>query len=179
MMSFKDRISAPFKPGLPPKFNRRVYPHGRALWADLKAIMARREQMRPLMRGESLSSEFRERLMLAATGVNQCRYCSYVHARQALVEGIDAAEVRALLGGKLEASPERELPALLYAQHWAETRGQPETEARGRLVSAYDPDEVAAIELSLQTIQIGNLLGNTLDYVLFRLSFGRWGGVKA
>jgi len=28
----------------------------------------------------------------------------------------------------------------------------------------------------LQLIRFANLLGNSLDYVIYRLSFGRWGG---
>jgi hypothetical protein len=31
------------------------------------------------------------------------------------------------------------------------------------------------IEVVLRVIRIGNLMGNTIDYVLYRVSFGRWG----
>jgi hypothetical protein len=31
------------------------------------------------------------------------------------------------------------------------------------------------IDLALRMIRVGNLLGNTFDYVLHRASFGRWG----
>ena len=157
------------------EFNRRIYPNLSTFLADFKAIMARRDQMKPLMRGETLDAGFRERLMLAVTAVNGCRYCSYAHARQALVAGIDEAEVSTLLAGTVDHSPAHELPALLYAQHWAETRGEVEPAARDRLLEAYGHETVNAIELSLRTIQMGNLMGNTLDYVLFRLSFGRLG----
>ena len=158
------------------EFNRRIYHSFSAFLADMKAIVARRNQMRPLMRGESLDAAFRERLMLAVTAVNGCSYCSHAHARLALAGGIDPEEVRALLDGGLENSPAAELPALLYAQHWAETRGRVDPVARQRLVETYDPEAVNAIELALRTIQMGNLMGNTMDYVLYRLSFGRWGG---
>jgi len=157
------------------EFNRRIYPNLSTFLSDFKAIMARRGQMKPLMRGETLEAGFRERLMLAVTAVNGCRYCSYAHARQALVAGIEEAEVKTLLSGTVEDSPARELPALLYAQHWAETRGAVAESARARLLEAYDLQTVEAIELSLRTIQMGNLMGNTWDYVLFRLSFGRLG----
>jgi AhpD family alkylhydroperoxidase len=156
-------------------FNRRTYPSVSAFVADLKAIMARRDQMKPLMRGEVLDAAFRERLMLAVTAVNGCRYCSYAHARQALAEGIDGGEVEALLDGVLENSPIEELPALLYAQHWAETAGKIDPAARRRIVEAYDEGTVDTIELALQTIQMGNLMGNTMDCLLYRLSFGRIG----
>ena len=160
------------------KFNRRIYPNVSAFFADFRAIMAQRDQMRPLMRGEIISGAFRERLMLAVTAVNGCRYCSFAHARQALVEGLQPAEIEALQDGILEDCPSNELTALLYAQHWAETRGKTDPDARQRFSENYPEETVKAIELALRTIQMGNLLGNTLDYVLFRLSFGRWGAPR-
>jgi len=154
-------------------FNHRIYHSLSAFIVDLKAIMVRRDQMKPLMRGELIDAAFRERLMLAVTAVNGCSYCSYAHARQALVEGIDSDEVKALQDGVVENSPREELPALLYAQHWAETGGKTDPVARGRIIELYNEDTVNAIELALRTIQMGNLSGNTLDYILYRLSFGR------
>ncbi|MBN1954316.1 MAG: carboxymuconolactone decarboxylase family protein [Anaerolineae bacterium] len=157
------------------EFSRRTYRRLAEVVADFKAIMARRDQMKPLMRGKLIDPAFRERLMLAVTSVNGCRYCSYAHARQALVAGISNDEIEALQEGELGGSPEEELPALLYAQHWAETRGAPDPAARSRVVEQYGEEMVTAMELALQTIQMGNLMGNTMDYVLYRLSFGRWG----
>lgn len=160
------------------EFDRRIYHSVSAFVVDLKAILAQRDQMKPLMGSGSLDAAFRERLMLAVTAVNGCRYCSYAHARLALAGGIDPGEVQALQDGVLENSPEEELPALLYAQHWAEAGGRVDPVARERLIETYDPETVKAIELALRTIQMGNLLGNTADYVLYRLSFGRWGGAR-
>jgi AhpD family alkylhydroperoxidase len=157
------------------KFNRRTYENISSVVGDLKKIMANRDQMKPLMRGELINPAFRERLMLAVTAVNGCRYCSYAHARQAFVEGIDRDEIEALKDGVIENCPRDELPALLYAQHWAETRGRIEPGTRERIIEIYDEGTVKAIDLTLQTIQMGNLLGNTIDYILYRLSFGRLG----
>lgn len=134
--------------------------------------MSQRDQMRPLMRGEIIDSTFRERLMLAVTSVNDCRYCSFAHAKQALAEGINQNEIQALQDGLLDTSPNEELPALLYAQHWAETRGDVDSSIRDQMISRYDSRALNAIELTLRTIQMGNLLGNTLDYILYRISFG-------
>jgi AhpD family alkylhydroperoxidase len=156
-------------------FRRRTYHSLSEFIDDSRAILARRDQMKPLMRGELIDPEFRERLMLAVTAVSGCRYCSYVHARQALVEGMSNEEVEALREGVLANSPIEELPALLYAQHWAATNGRTEAAARQRVIEQYGEETVDAIELALRTIQMGNLLGNTVDYVLYRLSFGRWG----
>jgi AhpD family alkylhydroperoxidase len=157
------------------EFDRRTYQNLSAVIADVKAIMGKRDQMKPLMRGEIIDGPFRERLMLAVTAVNRCKYCSYAHAKQALVEGLKAEEIKALQDGILDDCPESELPGLLYAQHWAETQGKPEPEVREQLREKYNEETVRAIELTLRTIQMGNLLGNTADYILYRLSFGRLG----
>jgi len=127
------------------------------------------------MRGESLDSAFRERLMLTVTAVNGCRYCSYEHARQALVAGVSAGEIEALASGMFDDCPSAEVPALLYAQHWAETDGKPDPEAPKRLLELYGEEASQAIEIALGVIRMGNLGGNTLDHILFRLSFGRLG----
>jgi hypothetical protein len=76
----------------------------------------------------------------------------------------------------LEESPKEERLALLYAQHWAETGGHVDPVARERILEVYDQEAVEAIELALRTIQMGNLVGNTMDYALYRLSFGRLKG---
>jgi AhpD family alkylhydroperoxidase len=157
-------------------FNRRIYHSLSAFTRDLGAIITRWRDMKELMRGDIIDAAFRERLMLAVTAVNGCRYCSWAHAKQALVTGITGDEVKALLTGEVGDSPAAELPALLYAQHWAESGGRPELAARTQLVETYGAEIVQAIELSLRTIQWGNLSGNTFDYILYRLSFGRLGG---
>jgi AhpD family alkylhydroperoxidase len=156
-------------------FARRHYTDLRDLVTDARAIFARRREIRALMRDEILDAAFRERLMLVVTGVNACRYCSYAHAREALAEGITPEEIEDLSEGALEGSPPDQMPALLYAQHWAEAEGNPDPEARKAVLARYGSDKVAAIELTLQMIQMGNLSGNTFDYVLYKISGGRWG----
>jgi AhpD family alkylhydroperoxidase len=128
------------------------------------------------MRGKPLDWAFRERLMLAVTAVNGCRYCSYGHARQALSAGVTPAEIEALAGGQFDGCPAEELPALLYAQHWAEADGHPDPAARARMSAIYGDEQARAIELALRIIRVGNLSGNTLDHVLHRLTLGRIGG---
>lgn len=157
-------------------FTARRYHTLRNLLADLRAILARRKEMKPLMRGETLSKPFRERLMVVVTEVNACRYCSYYHARQALVEGISEDELQALAEGEFEASPPAERAALLYAQHFAEADGHPDPGASARIEAHYGPETAAAIDLALRVIRTANLMGNTFDYVLYRISFGRLGG---
>ena len=113
--------------------------------------------------------------MMAVTSVNACRFCAYFHAQVALTSGVSRAEVEQILGGVFTRAPEHEIPALLYAQHWAETNAQPDPAMRVKLAATYGDDTARAIEYVLRMIRVGNLLGNTFDYILYRLSFGRLG----
>jgi AhpD family alkylhydroperoxidase len=112
---------------------------------------------------------FSERIMLAVTQVNGCRYCSYAHARMALQAGIPEGDVRAMLQGDLSAASASELPALLFAQHYAETSGHPDAEAEQRLLETYGPDTARTILAHIRMIMMANLLGNTFDALLSRL----------
>jgi AhpD family alkylhydroperoxidase len=156
-------------------FNRRYYNHLGEIISDAKQIKSKRKQIKFLMRGGTLSEAFRERIMLAVTEVNGCRYCQYAHAKMALDAGLTKDEIEALTSGSFHNCPEDEIPALLYAQHWAEKNGQPDMVTRQNVVELYDEVTVEDMELAMRMIRMGNLLGNTWDYVLFRLSFGKLG----
>ena len=159
-------------------FERRTYHSLSEFLADFWMIAGHRSEIRTLMRGEIISPSFRERLMLVVTQVNRCRYCSYAHAREALSKGMSQQEIEALGKGMFEDSPPEEVPALLYAQHWAETDGDPDTPVRDQVVARYGAQTVELMELGLRMIRAGNLSGNTFDYLLYRISFGRWGTYK-
>ena len=159
----------------PKQFNRRFYHNLQEINADIKAIFSKRKDIKALMRDGKISDSFRERIMLAVTEVNGCRYCQYAHAKMALEAGISHDEIKALSSGSFQNCPDEEVPALLYAQHWAEKNGQPDIDTRQKIVDIYDETTVEAMELAMRMIRMGNLLGNSWDYVLFRLSFGRLG----
>ncbi len=156
------------------KLKRRIYHSLGEVWTDTRIIMSQRDILRATMRG-GLDPAFRERLMLVVTAVNGCRYCSYAHARQALSEGISAEEIEMLGETVFHGSPKEEGPALLYAQHWAETDGDPDPAARASVVERYGEETVKRIEIVLRMIRMGNLLGNTFDWILYRVSFGQLG----
>lgn len=160
-------------------FNRRIYGSLGDIWRDIRFPLENREQLRIAMKGDMVSYAFRERLMLAVTAVNGCRYCSYYHAKEALKAGLPEEELQRLLAGVIDEAPAEELPALLYAQHWAEADGQADPAARQRLVQTYGSDRADAIEIVLRMIRAGNLLGNTADYALYRLTFGIFGAPEA
>lgn len=156
-------------------FSRRIY-HGLAdVRDDLRYISGRRTLLRRAMR-DLIPPAFRERLMIVVTEVNGCRYCSYYHAREALKSGVSSAELRDLLAGAIPTdTPPEEHVALLYAQQWAETDAHPDPEAALQLVETYGDEKAAAIDMVLRMIRVGNLLGNSADYLLYRLSFGLMG----
>lgn len=154
-------------------FSRRRYESLGQVTGELRVIFQRRAELRMALR--LLDPAFRERLMLTVTQVNGCRYCAQAHARMALEGGLAQEEIEALLSGVTAACPADELTALLYAQHWAESGGAPSEAARASLLECYGEERTAAIEMALRMIQASNLSGNTFDYLLYRLSGGRWG----
>ena len=161
------------------KFNKRYYHTPGEFFKDLTAIMQHRKEIRSMMKGDLLSDAFREQIMMAVTEVNGCRYCNYAHAKMALKAGISEEEIAHLADGVFEHCPPEEVPALFYAQHWAETNACPDEDARQKVLEVYGPEKTQAIELAMRMIRIGNLMGNTGDYILFRISFGRWGNDQA
>jgi len=156
-------------------FNKRYYHNLREIIKDTKIIFSQREKIKQVMRNGPISDSFRERIMLTVTEVNGCRYCQYAHAKMAINAGLNASEIEFLADGVFHHCPPEEVPALLYAQHWAEADGNPEHQTREEVVKIYGEDVINAMELAMRMIRMGNLMGNTWDYILYRVSFGRWG----
>lgn len=152
----------------PHTFTRRHYRRPSELWGDLRRVAA--------LRGRgSVSPSLRQRLMLMVTSVNRCPYCASFHSYVSRLSGITGEEIALLLDGSAQRVPEDDAPALLYARLWAEAAGEPSAALRAQLVERYGEAQAAAIERVLSTIWVGNLLGNTWDAILFRLSDGRLG----
>ncbi len=159
-----------------PGFTRRYYSGLKPIWKDFGYLLSRRDRIREAMHSDDLSFDFRERLMLAVTEVNQCRYCRAFHVQQAAQAGLTGSEIRNYLEGLIpDEVPEDQKLAVAYARHWAESDGEPDPAVVKQLRDVYGESLSQAIDLSLRMIRMGNLLGNTADYLLFRLSCGRWG----
>ena len=77
------------------------------------------------------------------------------------------------MANELGDFPEEEAVALAYAQHWAETGGQPDAEADRRFRDYYGPEISGDIVNWLRMIQMGNLMGNSFDALLYRLGVNR------
>ena len=78
-----------------------------------------------------------ERTMLAVTGVNQCPLCSQAHSRMALEKGMDSGEIHNLLQGEDAEVPDKDLKAVLFAGHYADTGGAISKEVLQTLTAEY------------------------------------------
>jgi AhpD family alkylhydroperoxidase len=149
-------------------FSKRIYTP-RSLLRDLRGILNQPPGWGAKDGDGGIGRAFAEKIMLAVTAVNGCRYCSYAHSRSALANGIGEEEIDRLLSGEVgHVSPE-EAPALLFAQHYAESGGQPDPEMVRRLEETYGEDKSQQILAYIRMITLGNLTGNTFDAALSRL----------
>ena len=157
------------------KFGKRTYNNPGEFLGDIHFLLKNREKMPGVRSGILISPAFRERMMLAVTAVNGCRYCSYFHTGEALKSGLSQEEISRLLSGEVAACPPEEASAVIYAQHWAESNACPAPSALGKIQEIYGQEKADAINLVLRMIRIGNLMGNSWDYLLYRVSFGHFG----
>lgn len=116
-----------------------------------------------------LGSAFVERLMLAVSQVNGCALCSYMHTAEALKAGLSAEEIRDILSGSIDNVPREEGVAVLFAQHYAESKGCPEKASWQRLVENYGQEKALAILAVIRTIMFGNVFGIPLGSLLNRI----------
>lgn len=120
-------------------------------------------------RGGELDPEFVERIMLAVTEVNGCEVCSYAHARMALAQGMSREEIQKLLSGNTEGVPAEEAVGIAFAQHYADSRGNPDPAAWLRLVEAYGSTRAFGILGAARVMMIGNAYGIPWSALLSRL----------
>jgi AhpD family alkylhydroperoxidase len=153
-------------------FKKRFYTP-RTFFHDLREVMTGLAAFRDTARSDRISRPLVEKIMLAVTQVNGCRYCAYGHTRMALKEGVAPEEIERIMAAELGDFPEEEAVALAYAQHWAETAGQTDPEAERRFREYYGPVVSNDILNWMRMINMGNLMGNSLDAVLYRLGLGR------
>jgi len=169
------------------RFNRRTYsigPFKRELFgiareapllaSAIGGISPALQEKIPL-RVHGLDPAFRERIMLAVTGVNDCRYCRFVHTRIGRVVGIKPTEAAAILAGDFTGVPDYDRPALEFARRWAERNGETDPSEEATLVETYGRPTADQIEMSCRFIRLMNLSGNTFDLLLFSASGGRIG----
>lgn len=136
--------------------------------AETASLAVKTPQMIKLGRGQTLSHDFRERLMLVVTGVNQCRYCTFIHSKAAGAVGVAPEQIAKLLDGDLSDVSSTELPVLQFAARWAQADGLVDNSEFERLQVACGRELSEQILLALKMIRYGNLTGNTFDSIFRR-----------
>lgn len=110
-------------------------------------------------RKKDMTPEFTERIMLAVTEVNGCAICSYAHTKMALNKEMSNEEIRLLLQGVIDGLPADEIPGVMFAQHYADRRGNPDEETWRRIVEIYGQRKALGILGATRVIMTGNAFG--------------------
>jgi AhpD family alkylhydroperoxidase len=146
------------KPRKVEKFGKKLYSVKESYWISYKGIRSMKYMFKARKNNE-LSQKFIERIMLAVTEVNDCAICSYAHTKRALESGMSGEEIQNMLAGIIEDVPDGEVAAVMFAQHYADTRGNPTMESWQRIVEIYGISRAKGILGSIRTIMIGNTYG--------------------
>ena len=150
------------------RFMKRFY-SPRAFYRLLSDMLLNIQDMREARKAQRVSNQFSERIMMAVTEVNGCRYCSYFHTQVALKAGMDKGEIAQTLAGDFKDAPPDELAALYFAQHYAESGGDPHPEAVQCMRDTYGEVMTRDILAVIRAIMIGNAWGNMFDALRWRI----------
>ncbi len=106
-----------------------------------------------------VSKQFIERMQLAVTEVNGCPACSYQHTKMALRQGMSNEEISSFLsGGDAFVKPD-EAKAIMFAQHFADSRGFPKKYTYDAVVQEYGEKVASVIFSAVQVMIAGNMYG--------------------
>lgn len=115
-----------------------------------------------------INKAFSERIMLAVTSVNDCRYCTWFHRKMALKAQVPSQQIQSILAQKPDESiPQEEMTALYFAFHFAETNRKPQPEIMQKLKNEYGKRS-QGIFFHIRMIYFGNMCGNTFDAFISR-----------
>jgi AhpD family alkylhydroperoxidase len=139
-------------------FEKGRYSVQESYWILYKGLRTIKYMFRAKKNNE-LSTEFIERIMLAVTEVNGCAVCSYAHTKMALEIGMSIEEIRNMLAGMIDDIPADEASAVMFARHYADSRGNPTKESWDRIVELYGISKAKGILGAIRAIMIGNTYG--------------------
>jgi AhpD family alkylhydroperoxidase len=117
---------------------------------DFVKMMTGMSRLRKLRTEDRIDPLLAEKVMLAVVGVNGCECCSYNHTVIALERGIRKDEIDSLLAGAIGSLADDEIPAVLYAQHWADTK------------VCYGEQKVQHMEALIRLSELTSLCNNTV-----------------
>jgi len=106
-----------------------------------------------------VDNDFLKRLQLAVTEVNGCPACSYFHAKMALQQGMSGEEISSFLSGGDQFVKPKEAKAIMFAQHFADSRGFPKKYTYDAIVKEYGEKKAGIILSAVQFMISGNMYG--------------------
>jgi AhpD family alkylhydroperoxidase len=112
-----------------------------------------------LKKRKLLNLQWKERLMLAVTEVNQCTMCSWMHTNIALKAGIKDEEIKKILSGSYDEIPETQLLSILYAQDFANRKEVINPEFKTKLVETYGIPRSRMIQNVISVITMTTSMG--------------------
>ena len=151
---------------------RTEYKRKFSLWEMYRAfifIPSAAAKMIENKRKKLVDKDFVERLQLAVTEVNGCAACSYAHTYMALKQGMSSEEINSFLSGDGTFINKNEAKAIIFAQHYADTRGFPKIDAYYSLVDEYGKLKVKIIISAIQLMHAGNIYGIPYSALISRL----------
>lgn len=140
------------------EFYKKMYsPKG--LYTALYKGFRTMKYMKKSRESNQLTGDFIERIMLVVTEVNGCELCTYAHTKAALEQGVSNEEIQQLLSGDIEGITKEESVAIFFAQHYADTKGNPSKESWQRVIDEYGESKALGILGAIRMIMIGNIAG--------------------
>lgn len=139
------------------KFKRRF-----SLWEMYRSFVFLPRAMNTMIgnnKSKLVDTDFIRRLQLAVTEVNGCPACSYQHTKMALQQGMSGEEISSFLSGGDQFIKPQEAKAIMFAQHFADSRGYPKKYAYDSIVKEYGEKEAHIILSAVQTMIAGNMYG--------------------
>lgn len=150
----------------------------RDFYKHVKIVVSNFSDIRKSIKSSNVSKAFSEKIMLAVTQVNGCRYCNYLHTKNAIDAGASEEEISALVNGELGDIGNDESLALMFAQHYADTDGDFDKETYHKFLEHYGKDKARDILATIRAIMAGNIHGISLDALQSRFKGKKMKGSK-
>ena len=149
-------------------FNKRLY-DVKTQNKDIRKFLAHSDAFVNAKFNPVIDKSFVESISLAVTQVNGCKLCSYAHAKNALKAGMSDEDIEFLLSGDFDNAPKEQAEALFFAEHYAESKGEPEPETEQKLLNTYGKEKTDDIMSYIFLMMIANIHGNTMEAFGLRL----------
>lgn len=144
------------------KYYTNVYTH-KQFYNELLSLFVSSKSFKLNKNSKHVSPQFRERIMLAVTQTNGCESCAFIHTKVAKKIGVDQSQIQAILHNDLTTISADEMPAILFACHYAENKANYSLDAWNELVKEYGEEKAQVILVMIRLIMVGNIYSMSLS----------------